>query len=422
MSRAYYNEIDPKKAAWLRELIKAKVITDGEVDERPIQSVQPSDLRGFERCHFFAGIGAWDYALDLAGWTGPVWTGSCPCPSFSAAGKGEGFNDPRHLWPDWDRLIEKHGPPVIFGEQVDAAIGHGWLDLVQSDLEAKAYAVGKAVLGACSVGAPHRRQRLYFVADAEHDGHHRSAVRRSTWKGEEAGRVPEPEGRGAACGLAEPDHTERWPCAERRSDHLSAAPGWNEGASGTGECGAASGVDYTDSLYAEQFAGERAGSGETEGGRPCSELTGSSASGDMEHAAGGRCGVGGDAAQPGRCGHVDGSVFAGELGDTEPERFDGWWLRDNSTADGGGRDAGEWGAHRDSASASSPTRGFWANAEWIYCRDGKWRPIEPGSFPLVTGATARILRLRGYGDAICAPVAAEFVKAYMETISGASIR
>ena len=86
---AYYNEIDPQKAQWIRELIKAKVIADGEVDERDIKLVQPEDVRGFTQCHWFAGIGVWSYSLRLAGWpdSRPVWTGSCPCPSFSCAGK-----------------------------------------------------------------------------------------------------------------------------------------------------------------------------------------------------------------------------------------------------------------------------------------------------------------------------------------------
>src|SRR5690349_87599 len=169
LMRAYYNENDQEKAAWLRELIKEGIIAPGEVDERSIKEVWPEDLRGFTQCHFFAGIGVWSYALRLAGWPDdrPVWTGSCPCPSFSAAGKGEGFDDPRHLWPDWARLIRKCKPATLFGEQADDAIGYGWLDLVQTDLERENYAVGKAVLGACSVGAPHIRQRLYFVA-AEH--------------------------------------------------------------------------------------------------------------------------------------------------------------------------------------------------------------------------------------------------------------
>ena len=168
----YYNENDEEKAAWLRELIRAGVVADGEVDERSIKKVEAADLRGFAQCHFFAGIGVWSYALRLAEWPDdrPVWTGSCPCPSFSAAGKGGGFNDPRHLWPDWARLIRIGKPATIFGEQADDAIGYGWLDLVQTDLEREAYAVGKAVLGACSVGAPHIRQRLYFVGIADSDG------------------------------------------------------------------------------------------------------------------------------------------------------------------------------------------------------------------------------------------------------------
>lgn len=166
---AYYNEHDGFKAEWLRELIRCGHIAAGEVNERDIRTVEADDLRGFTQCHFFAGGGVWSYALRLAGWPDdrPVWTGSCPCPGFSAAGKGGGFRDARHLWPDWFRLIRECRPANIFGEQADDAIGFGWLDLVQTDLEAADYAVGKAVFGACSVGAPHIRQRLYFGANAQ---------------------------------------------------------------------------------------------------------------------------------------------------------------------------------------------------------------------------------------------------------------
>ena len=75
---AYYNEIDPKAAAWLRELIKAGHIAHGEVDERDIRDVSPAELHGFAQCHFFAGIGVWSYALRGAGWADdrPVWTGT----------------------------------------------------------------------------------------------------------------------------------------------------------------------------------------------------------------------------------------------------------------------------------------------------------------------------------------------------------
>ena len=67
MKWAYYNEFDPYAAAWLRNLIAAGHLPDGEVDERSITEVEPSDLRQFRQCHFFAGIGGWACAARLAG-------------------------------------------------------------------------------------------------------------------------------------------------------------------------------------------------------------------------------------------------------------------------------------------------------------------------------------------------------------------
>lgn len=165
----YVNEIDPYCAQWLQNLMDAGVLPAGHIDTRSIEDVTPNDLAGYTQCHFFAGLGGWIYALDLAGWPRdrPVWTGSCPCQPFSAAGKGAGFADERHLWPAWQHLIAQRKPATIFGEQVAAAIGHGWLDGVVSDLEGCGYACGSAVLQASCADAPHRRERLWFVADAE---------------------------------------------------------------------------------------------------------------------------------------------------------------------------------------------------------------------------------------------------------------
>ena len=168
----YYNEFDPYAAQWLRNLIDAGHIPKGEVDSRSIKDVSASDLTGYTQCHFFAGLGGWSHALRLARWPEdrPVWTGSCPCQPFSAAGAGGGVTDERHLWPTWFLLIRECRPDVIFGEQVEAAINHGWLDLVQSDLEGEGYACGAVGLPAGGVGAPHIRQRLWFVANTQHNG------------------------------------------------------------------------------------------------------------------------------------------------------------------------------------------------------------------------------------------------------------
>ena len=172
---AYYNEFDPKAAAWLRQLIKNGLIAHGEVDERSIVDVEASDLRGFKQHHFFAGIGVWSYALRNAGWSDnrPVCTASLPCQPFSAAGNQKGKDDERHLLPHFIELVKQCGFNTIFGEQVEAAIRHGWLDDLQTTMEAEGYAVGHAVLGAHSINAAHKRQRLFWVADslgARHEG------------------------------------------------------------------------------------------------------------------------------------------------------------------------------------------------------------------------------------------------------------
>ncbi|MGN4108782.1 DNA cytosine methyltransferase [Burkholderia gladioli] len=136
------------------------------LDASPSDSTCWSTKRRYTQCHFFAGLGGWSRALRLAGWPDdrPVWTGSCPCQPFSVAGKGLGFDDPRHLWPHWYWLIKQRRPATIFGEQVAAATD--WLGLVRNNLEALEYAVGAMPIEAASAGAEHFRDRYWFVADS----------------------------------------------------------------------------------------------------------------------------------------------------------------------------------------------------------------------------------------------------------------
>jgi DNA (cytosine-5)-methyltransferase 1 len=309
MGAVYYNDHDPQACAWLRALIAAGQIPAGDVDERSILDVAPSDLKGYRQCHFFAGIGGWAYALQLARVPTHIslWTGSPPCQPFSAVGKQKGRHDARHLAPHFLDLVRACRPSLLFGEQVasSAVLGKtasssrrnaaappawAWLDDLSDRLEAAHYAVGASDIPAAGVGAPHIRQRVFFGAVRLADGF--------------------------GTGL------------ERHARH---------------------GRD---------------------GDRP------------------GRLGA--DAARPAAEG---GSV--GELVNSAP---------------GGRREECPVGGRLGSA------HGGWADADWLLCRDGVWRPVEPGTFPLAHGVPARVGRLRGYGNAIVPQAAAAFVRAFLTTL------
>jgi len=224
MTDALYNEIEPYPAAWLRNLIAADHIPPGHVDERSIADLTANDVSDRAQVHFFAGIGGWNHALELAGWPAarPVWTGSCPCQPFSQAGKQKGASDERHLWPEMRRLIAECQPPVVFGEQVASKLGRDWLAGVRADLEALGYAVGSADLCAAGIGAPHIRQRLFWgavrLADAPGTrlevGKRNGGIYRDARIAKQ-GRAAEL--RGAESGVADAD-------SSRRSARCDAAP------------------------------------------------------------------------------------------------------------------------------------------------------------------------------------------------------
>lgn len=286
---AYYNEFDPYAAQWLRNLISAGHIAPGDVDERSITDVSADDLKGYTQCHFFAGIGGWSHGARLAGWPDDraIWTGSCPCQPFSVAGKQAGQEDERHLWPIFFNLIRACRPPVVMGEQVAAAVGKHWLDGVYSDLESIGYACRSAVVPACAVDAPHRRDRLWFVGDTI---------------------SPRLEGQ---CG--DVDHSHQ--------------PGWLS-----------------------------------------SFETGSVA----------------------EAGGLGGSVANAERGMCD-----------------GGSNVAQRGSQRRNA-----TR--WSGAGWITAADGKARRFEPSIRLLANGVSARVGKLRAYGNAIVPQVAAEVIGSYLD--------
>jgi DNA (cytosine-5)-methyltransferase 1 len=357
MSGVYYNEYDKFAAKWLRNLIAAGHIAPGVVDTRSIEDVRPDDLREFDQCHFFAGVGVWSLALRRAGWADdrPVWTGSCPCQPFSQAGEGAGFADERHLWPAFYHLIKERKPAIVLGEQVASKDADPWIDLVHTDMEAMGYAFGSIPFPSAGVGAPHIRDRLYWVAnsdDARPQG--RSVLRKR------AAKRPAGQG-GVAGGLADTD-------------------GGNA------------------SAEREQRSGEQR-------------------------------------QQPQDSGAV-------RLADACGERFEGIGLL---VQPGQSRQASAQAGRHGEVGEPGPISGFWRDADWLGCTDGRWRPVEPGTFPLVTGLAAgmgklsagqrrlaelagldaaslkrakgyRVGSLRGYGNAINGDAATAWIECVMESL------
>jgi len=121
----------------------------------------------------------WPYATqykdikttDFTTWNGSIdiLTGGFPCQPFSAAGKRQGTEDDRHLWPEMLRAIREIKPKWVVGENVGGIVN--WneglvFEQVQADLETQGYEVQPFILPAAGVNAPHRRDRTWFIAYA----------------------------------------------------------------------------------------------------------------------------------------------------------------------------------------------------------------------------------------------------------------
>ncbi len=355
---AYYNEIDPQAAQWIRNLIVEGVIAPGDVDERDVRDVKPVELLGYSQCHFFAGIGVWSYALRLAGWPDdrPVWTGSCPCQPFSAAGRGAGFADERHVWPYWHHLIRCGRPSVVFGEQVSSPDGLGWFDLVHADLEGEAYTVRPLDSCSAGVGAPHMRQRLWFMAYTASLSSR--AGLRDSWTG--------------SVGRSE------------LGDHRSAL-----------------GLAFADSFGLHPSQGSAT---EPSGHGPHEWLSlGGSSAGLMDHALRARLEghTGHDYSareEAQRAAETRHAATAGHAGSLA--YADGRHTRAARLQRGGQHEQFAEDGFAVAAQRPGPTNSFWRAADWIGCRDGKFRPVEPGTSPMANGVAGRVGLIRGFGNAI----------------------
>ncbi len=370
---AYYNEFCPKAAAWLRQLITNGDIADGIVDERSITDVEAADLKGFTQQHFFAGVGTWSYSLRNAGWSDdrPVTTASLPCQPFSAAGNQKGKDDERHLLPHFLELVGQCNFHTIIGEQVEAAMSakHTWLDDLYTEMENQNYAVGAAVIGAHSFGKPHIRKRIYWVAHSINEGSQRRVSGRQDSERENFNRHT---GCGSTDSRMVDTISSKYRCQKR---------GLDEETSGAEVSDRTEITESRELSGASEYVHERPGTDSRVGN------------------------TNGDGCKPG-CETAQSTGHRGSL---------------------------------DSASG----------IDWLYCRDGKHRPVRKGINPLIEvqkavksgiepladGATgsmvcgsdtidpnnsaeARTIRLKGYGNAIVAPVATEFIRAAMEVIDG----
>ena len=430
----YANEIDPVACAVLRHCDLAD-----HVDERSIKDVRAGDVGSFRRAHFFAGAGLWEIAARLAGWPQDrvLWTGSCPCQPLSVAGQRKGHVDARHLWPSFYRLIAECRPATIVGEQVASKDGREWLAGVRADLESLGYACGAANLPACSVGAPHKRSRLWWVAVA--DSERAGAGDNGRTLTDEGRRAVDSRGEGLrrrngavvsgrtasgdACRpMADADRgrqQERAQCdgepftgieASRRNDIKRCSAYRKSGPMADAEC---------------EQANEKQQRSETDEGGRCSDGSGGRALDSFWSAA-----VGRDAAEwiteckrysvcaypnvcdlkPGQCvgkrrtreEWID--IEDGVLGDASEQ---GLSLSERETLLSTGR-------RGEGRATQQPNGSFWSDSIWLNCADGKARRTKPGLRLLVDGMAGRTDLWRLAGNSIVPQLAAQILGALLD--------
>lgn len=400
MHLTLYTDHDRKVCAWLRQLIHLEAIRTGTVLEGDISDITPYDVEPYHHVHFFAGIGGWEVARELAGWEDPLWTASLPCQPFSQAGQQRGDRDERHLWPVFRELVDQCKPVCVVGEQVASKLGREWFAALQANMEAMGYWCTAVDVGAACVGAPHIRQRLYWCAVRLADVRNTRLERRTL--------LPECRTKCLAgessvvSGLADSEKG-RWseinPQSRRSFEGIRTKR--NERPEYGGSAGGLANAD-------QRQRGWQSVHGEHEQYRETSRWDERNSEPARDREAGGRAATGSERRQ---------QVPGGPSCDETTHGATRW---DRSEPNSNYLVASH-GENRDN----------WSNVIWLSCADGKARPIKPSIKPLVDGVSrglvqggdtcntsslARVLRLRGYGNSIVPQVAAVFLKSLKEAL------
>ena len=415
---AYYNDNDPYICRWIPNLIEAGFAPEGTIDDRSIAEVRPADVERFERVHLFAGILGWEAALRLAGWNArrPVWTASCPCPPFSVAGKKRtcpeckgphlvwcprrtGYAicaacehawaaDGRHLWPEVWRLAAVCRPPVIFGEQVAGDAGDTWMAAVRASMEILSYAVRSRTIPASSVGAPHRRYRIYWMAVSKGEFVNRKLRQRKRRPQlADSGRM----GNGVSEGLeGQPGNGSR----RREPGRVEAQSGGPIAKTG----GTAGRISIPDGYGRPQ--GRQAGPTARYGDTPEPESRGTGRLANPErHRDAER------AFEEDSCAIKNRSIDSSRMG------------RMGNSASDDQRRPGQPEARRGSQGATRGS-GMWSldECEWLPFIDGKRRPAPYGLCPLAPRLPGRVGKLRAYGNVVVPQAAAAFISECMDIL------
>ena len=363
---ARYNEIDAHAAAWLRNLIALGELPNGVVDERSIVDLRGDDLAGCDELHLFAGIGVWARAVrDAEAAAGHRF----PRPLFTGSCPCQPLSVAGQRQGHVD---QRHLWPAF----------HRLIDFCRP----------ATILGEQVAGKDGREWMAAVRHDLEASGY---AV----------GTAILPAGGFGA------------PHIRYRMFFVAHAGRWDQG-----ECG-----------YANQMPDERHGAAGSASAIGRSGAVGFVADAEggarlQERERDGRISSGAGGPEFGRGAEDALAWVAHALASLRRRRR----RRGRSASSGG---AGLQRAELHDVDGRSPhcdwpgpPDSFWSDADWIFCRDGKWRPIEPGSFPLVDGSAFRLGSggpyegmsragmLRGYGNAVVLPVARAFVECAMEAL------